>query len=48
LGIRPAPPKPFTVAITTETILSGPAFKPEELTEKDEALLARYYGFLKN
>lgn len=38
----------ITVAITTETILSGPAFKPEELTEKDEALLARYYGFLKN
>lgn len=34
------------VPITTEAIVSGPTFQPEELEPLDERILARYFGFL--
>lgn len=35
-----------TVPMTTEAIVSGPNFEPEELEPIDERILAHYYGFL--
>jgi hypothetical protein len=35
-----------TVPMTTEAIVSGPNFAPEELQPLDERILARYFGFL--
>ena len=41
------PEKPrVTVPMTTETIVSGPTFAPEELEPLDERILAHYFGFL--
>ena len=35
-----------TVPMTTEAIVSGPNFVPEDLEPLDEQILARYFGFL--
>lgn len=41
------PEKPrVTVPMTTEAIVSGPTFAPEELEPLDEQILAHYFGFL--
>ncbi len=42
------PQKPrVTVPMTTEAVVNGPNFAPEELEPLDEQILARYFGFLK-
>ncbi|MFW5744334.1 MAG: PRC-barrel domain-containing protein [Spirochaetota bacterium] len=46
--VNGAPEKPcVTVPMTTEAIVSGPNFAPEELEPLDEQILARYFGFIK-
>jgi len=37
-----------TVPMTTEAVLNGPNFVPEDLQPLDEQILARYFGFLKD
>jgi len=42
------PQKPrVTVPMTTEAVVNGPNFVPEDLEPLDEQILARYFGFLK-